>query len=55
VNLASRVSGAAGPGEVLVTEAVTRVANLDPARTEEIDPVQLKGVLEPIRLFRISD
>jgi class 3 adenylate cyclase len=55
VNLASRVSGAAGPGEVLVTEAVTRLANLDTARTEEIDPVPLKGILEPVRLFRISD
>jgi adenylate cyclase len=54
VNLASRVSRAAGPGEVLVTEAVTRFANLEAARIEEVDPVSLKGVQEPVRLFRIS-
>jgi class 3 adenylate cyclase len=53
VNIASRVSSAAGPGEVLVTE-VTRLASLDPAAVEELDPVPLKGVTEPIRLFRMT-
>ena len=53
VNLASRVSGVAGPGEVLVTEAVTRLANLDAASIEEVDPLPLKGVSEPVRLFRL--
>jgi class 3 adenylate cyclase len=55
VNLASRVANAAGPGEVLVTDAVARVAGLEPERMEEIDPVPLKGVGEPVRLFRIVD
>jgi class 3 adenylate cyclase len=38
---------------VLVTQAVARLACLDPARVEELDPVSLKGVAEPVRLFRI--
>jgi class 3 adenylate cyclase len=46
VNLASRVSSAAGPGEVLVTEAVTRLANLEPGKLEEVGSIPLKGVLE---------
>jgi class 3 adenylate cyclase len=53
VNLAARVSGAAGPGEVLVTEAVTRLANLDASQLELVDPVSLKGVPSPVRLFRL--
>ncbi|HEX9375842.1 MAG TPA: adenylate/guanylate cyclase domain-containing protein [Actinomycetota bacterium] len=53
VNLASRVSGVAGPGDVLVTEAVVRLADLDPATVEEVDPVALKGVGDPVRLFRV--
>ena len=53
VNLAARVSTAAAAGEVLVTEAVTQLADLDPATFEEIDPASLKGVSTPVRLFRV--
>ena len=53
VNLASRVSTAAAPGEVLVTEAITRLAHLGAATFEEIDPASLKGVSTPVRLFRV--
>jgi class 3 adenylate cyclase len=54
VNLAARVAGVAEPGEVLVTEAAMRLAKLDPTGVKEVDPMPLKGVLEPVRLFRIS-
>lgn len=53
VNLASRVSTAAAPGEVLVTEAITQLADLDASTFEEIDPASLKGVPTPVRLFRV--
>jgi adenylate cyclase len=53
VNLAARVSTAAAPGEVLVTEAIRQLADLDPATFEEIDPASLKGVSTPVRLFRV--
>jgi len=54
VNLAARVSSAAGPGEVLVTEVVTRLMDADTVRFEEIDPTELKGVSQPLRLFRVA-
>jgi len=53
VNLAARVSTAAGRGEVLVTEIITQLADLDAATFEEIDPACLKGVSTPVRLFRV--
>ena len=53
VNLASRVSSAAGPGQVLVTESVARLARLGRG-SEPIGPVPLKGVSEPVPLFRVT-
>ena len=53
VNLASRVSAAAGGGEVLVTEVVAREAKLRSERIEAIGPVALKGVSEPVPLVRV--
>jgi len=47
------VSTAAAPGEVLVTEAITRLAHLGAATFEEIDPASLKGVSTPVRLFPV--
>lgn len=53
VNLASRIAEAAGPGEVLVSEAVVEAVNLSQVRFQRRDPLRLKGVLEPVVLFRV--
>ena len=52
VIIAARIAALAGPGEVLVGEAVT--ANLRPegVRFEDIGPVPLKGVARPVAIFR---
>jgi class 3 adenylate cyclase len=53
VNVASRIADVAGPGEVLLSEPV--LANLDgpdPSLFEEIGPVVMKGIPDPLRLFR---
>lgn len=53
VNLASRLSGEAGPGEILITE---RTLALIPEGLVEVEPAgehNLKGVQRPIRLYRI--
>jgi adenylate cyclase len=53
VNLASRIADAAGPGEVLVTEAVADAVELPQLRFDRADTVELKGVPEPVELFRV--
>jgi class 3 adenylate cyclase len=53
VNVASRIADVAGPGEVLLSESV--IHSLDGAIDhvfEEIGPVVMKGIPEPLRLFR---
>ncbi|MGH2655237.1 MAG: adenylate/guanylate cyclase domain-containing protein [Actinomycetota bacterium] len=53
VNLASRIADAAGPGEVLVSEAVAGAVD-DPAlRFERSDGARLKSITEPVSLFRV--
>jgi class 3 adenylate cyclase len=56
VNIASRVVDVAGPAEVVVTEAlrdglVDEDLDVD---FEELGPVVMKGIPEPVRLFRAS-
>jgi class 3 adenylate cyclase len=53
VNVAARIVDVAGPGEVLVSEGtVTRVRDgLPTVEFEEIGPVTMKGLPEPVRLF----
>jgi class 3 adenylate cyclase len=52
VNLSSRISDYASPGEVLVTQAAAD-ASQDPAITfTDVGPVELKGVSEPVQLLR---
>ena len=56
VNLASRIVNMAGSGELVVSgAAVEEVRRRDAttARFEEIGPVVLKGIPEPVRLFRV--
>jgi adenylate cyclase len=52
VNLASRLAEAAGPGEVLVSEAVRDTVDSRTVRFERADGAVLKGITEPTPLFR---
>jgi len=58
VNLASSIADVAGPGEVLVSEATINQARAVAGSSayedsEELGPVMMKGIPEPVRLFRI--
>lgn len=55
VNIAARIVDVAGPGEVLVSNAVEQAVRARPApayQFEQLGPVIMKGVPEPIPLFR---
>jgi adenylate cyclase len=56
VNLAARIVDVAGPGELLVSEHVRTVVDdrLPGLRLEELGPVVMKGIPEPVGLFRAS-
>jgi adenylate cyclase len=58
VNIASRVADVAGPTEVVVTDPLLeqiRPSNaLDDFEIEELGPVVMKGLPDPIRLFRVA-
>jgi adenylate cyclase len=54
VNLASRIADAAGPGEVLASEVVMDEAGVGTFAFERTGDVQLKGLPEPVPLFRVS-
>jgi len=53
VNLASRITDYAGPGDVLVSQAVVD-AVADAAALEPVGAAALKGVREPVTLYRAS-
>jgi adenylate cyclase len=54
VNLASRIADAAGPGEVLASEAVVEAAGNGTFGFERIQDAELKGLPGPIALFRVA-
>lgn len=58
VNIASRVVDVAGPSEIVITDALlTMVRDADlpvDLDVDELGPVVMKGLLEPVRLFRVS-
>ena len=56
VNVAARIVDVAGPGEVLVSDATRADAQgrVHPACFEEIGPVVMKGIPDPIRLWRAT-
>jgi class 3 adenylate cyclase len=54
VNLASRIAEAAGPGEVLASEVIMDETGVATFAFERTGDVQLKGLPEPIPLFRVS-
>ena len=51
VNLASRIAGRAGAGQVLVTERVVEAAAPEETMFTEIGEVDLKGFLRPVKVF----
>jgi adenylate cyclase len=52
VNVAARIAGRAGPGEVLVSQDVVELAMAEGVRYEEVGPVELKGLARPVVLHR---
>jgi adenylate cyclase len=52
VNVAARVAAKAGPGEVLVSQAVVAESPAGSFRFDPLGPVELKGVSAPVELFR---
>jgi len=55
VNIASRISDLAGPGELLVSESVLRAS--DEGKGEQLQPVgpvMVKGINEPVWLHRLN-
>jgi adenylate cyclase len=50
VNLAARIAGQAGAGQVLVTDEVVAAAEPDGVRFEALGPARLKGFTRPVRL-----
>jgi class 3 adenylate cyclase len=52
VNWAARISGRAGPGEVLVTQDVVDASHASPTVFEPVGPTELKGISAPVPLFR---
>jgi adenylate cyclase len=56
VNIASRVSDLAGPGELLVSEGVVAAVrdSLVSRSFEPVGPTQVKGVQAPVWLYRVA-
>jgi adenylate cyclase len=52
VNTASRLCSAAGPGEILISDAMRR-ALVDPPDLAECPPMELKGKSQPLPLYRV--
>lgn len=52
VNLAARIADQAGPSELLLSEATLEQIDSSPIAFDEIGPVVMKGIPEPVRLFR---
>lgn len=55
VNAAARIAALAQPREILVSESVVRAAGAPPGTVfEEVGPTFLRGVPEPVWLYRLS-
>ena len=54
VNLSARIGEYAGPGEVLVSQAVAEVSEGKGIRFGDIGPVELKGVSGPVHMLRAN-
>ena len=54
VNIAARIAGQAGPGEVLVSDDVVGLSSGDGLAFRSMGPVQLKGLTRPVVLHKVS-
>ena len=54
VNVAARIAGQAGPGQVLVSDAVVAATPDDGVRFREVGPAELKGVARPVVLHEAA-
>jgi len=54
VNLASRIAAVAGQGEVLASLAVVEAVDGASFRFERLDERSLKGIAEPVALYRVT-
>ena len=54
VNLASRIAGTAAPGEVLASDVVAEAAGDAPFGFERIADADLKGLADPVALYRVT-
>jgi len=56
VNVAARIVDVAGPGEVVLSEPTVAALERQPAAVafEELGPVLMKGIPDPVRLYRAS-
>ena len=57
MNLAARIVDLAAAGEVLVSEALLAAAGSDAStapRADELGPVFVKGVPDPVALYRLN-
>ncbi len=54
VNLASRIAAVAERGEVLASRAVVEAVEDQALRFERVDEHSLKGIAEPVTLFRVT-
>ena len=54
VNVAARIADRAGPGELLASEAVVVAADPDADAFSPIGPTTVKGVAEPVWLYRYA-
>jgi class 3 adenylate cyclase len=55
VNIAARIEALAGPGQALFGEAVWLSMNRAEVRAEDAGEHMLKGVPEPVRIFRLEE
>jgi adenylate cyclase len=55
VNIAARVAAAAGPGQILLTEATRRAAGeTESIRLRELGPLRLKNITLPVQVYAAS-
>jgi adenylate cyclase len=54
VNVAARIAGHAGPGQVLVSDAVVAATPDGAVRFREVGPAELKGVAHPVVLHEAA-
>lgn len=55
VNIAARVAAAAGPGQVLLTEATRAAAGeMESIRLRDLGPLRLKNITLPVKIYAAS-